>query len=328
MRMAVKVFLTVDTELSMPFDADWRGNELARVMERDILGKSTAGEFGIVSPMDLLDRHGLKAVFFVEPLFADAVGPARLREIVAMIQERGHEVQLHIHPEWLSRTEHPVVPCREAWDMRAFSEEEQATLLGRAIENLTAAGAPRPVAFRAGNYGADRATLRALAGHGIRFDTSYNKPFLGGVCRLESLGTLLQPAAVDGVYELPVTFFDTWPLDPRPLQLCACSSAEIENVLRQAWKRGWHSVVLVSHSFELIKRPRDGEHVPPPNRVVIRRFERLCRFLAAHRDRFETAGFTDLDPADFPAEQPAEPLRSTVPRTAWRILEQIVSNVA
>jgi peptidoglycan/xylan/chitin deacetylase (PgdA/CDA1 family) len=49
--------------------------------------------------MDVLDAHGMKAVFFVESLFPCVLGPERLREIVQMVQERGHEVQVHLHTE-------------------------------------------------------------------------------------------------------------------------------------------------------------------------------------------------------------------------------------
>src|SRR6478609_6242763 len=96
----LNVFITVDTEV-WPLLPDWREAGLTRDIDRDIYGNTPSGSYGISYQMDVLDRHGLKGVFFVEPLFAEVAGRDRLRAIVAEIQGRGHEVQVHIHPEWL-----------------------------------------------------------------------------------------------------------------------------------------------------------------------------------------------------------------------------------
>jgi len=322
----LNVLYTVDTEISAPLRPDWRETGLRDDLARDIHGRTGSGDFGIGFQMDLLDRHGLTGVFLVEALHPDAAGPAPLREIVAAVR-RPHEVQLHLHTEWLGRMEASILPGRTGQHIRQFTEDEQAALLARGIANLEAAGAPRPIAYRAGNYGADRATLRALARNGIRFDTSYNIPYLDGDCDLASLGTLYQPRAVDGLAEYPVTSFFDRPGAVRHLQLCACSAGEMEWVLTEAWRRQWGSVVIVSHSFELIRRPATAEARASPNRVVVRRFGRLCRFLERHRDRFRSVGFADLDPDDLPSSQPPAPLVSAWPRTAWRMAEQLLSRV-
>jgi hypothetical protein len=93
------------------------------------------------------------------------------------------------------------------------------------------------------------------------------------------------------------------------------SSGEIEAALRHAEAHGHPLVTIVSHSFELASR--DGRRV---NRLVRRRFERLCAFLAAHRAALPTARIDALPPfAPAPASQPlpARPLR-----TARRLVEQ------
>lgn len=323
-----RVLLTIDTELSQPFPADWKERGLGATMERDIFGRTAAGEFGIGFQMDALDRYGLKGIFFVDSLCADAAGPAVLEEIVGLIRGRGHEVQLHLHTEWLRRGAPGLLPGRTGQHIHQFTRDEQAQLIARGIENLRACGVPAPVAFRAGSYAANLDTLRALAQNGIRFDTSHNRSFLGGSCALaSSVGDLWQPAELEGVLEFPVTCFRDRPGSFRPLQLCACSIGEMKAVLRQALARGWHSVVLVSHSFELIRRPADPAQPATPNRLVIRRFERLCRFLGRHKEQLPTAGFLDLDPASIPAQQPSGPLASHLPRTLWRMVEQAVSSV-
>jgi hypothetical protein len=93
--------------------------------------------------------------------------------------------------------------------------------------------------------------------------------------------------------------------------------------LTQAWREGWDSFVIVSHSNELIGRRKQTARPPVPDRIVITRFERLCAFLAGNLDKFRTATFAGLGP---PAAAPAptRPLRSRVDRTAGRVAQQLV----
>ena len=325
----VNVFITVDTEIS-PRTRDWRAEDFPRHYRRDIEGATARGDFGVAHQINVLDEYGLKGVFFVEPLFADVVGPEPLRRIVDLVQSRGHEVQLHLHTEWLAHmpADRSPLPGRTGNDIKDFSEDEQTVLLARGLENLRACGARNVTAFRAGNYGANFATLRALARNGIRYDTSHNTCYLDSACDMRTDDECFQhPRKIEGVYEFPITYFHDWPGHRRHAQLCACSAAEMEAALMAAWRAGRYAFVLVSHSFELIRRPRSlGPARPDP--VVARRFIRLCRFLADNRDKFVTRGFNDIDPASIPpGPASAEPLHSSVFRTAGRAAGQLVRRV-
>lgn len=322
----LRVFLTIDTE-SWPRRPDWRETSMRQDVEREIYGVTAQGTFGISYQMDVLEAHGLKAVFFVESLFACAAGLEPLRRIVESIVRRGHEVQLHIHPEWLKWMDGSLLPGRTAHNLKDLSEKEQETLIAAGLENLRRCGIERPCAFRAGNYGANFDTLRALARLGIAYDSSYNACYLDSDCGLRTGKRLLRPMRMHGVHEFPIAFFSDWPGHIRHAQLCACSSRELRKALENAWRTGWHSFVLVSHSFELVRgRRRPG--VPlEPDWVVIRRFERLCRYLADHADQFVTYGFADVDPAELRGNSPASPLKSPVYRTAERFLEQLARRV-
>jgi peptidoglycan/xylan/chitin deacetylase (PgdA/CDA1 family) len=320
---SLNVFITVDTEC-WPRQPDWRETGLRDDARREIFGDTPQGEFGIGYQMRLLNSYGLKAVFFVESLFACGAAAERLREIVSAIQAEGHEVQLHIHSEWLTWIEQSPLPTRTGQNMKDFTEEEQAVLVGVALANLREAGAKGVCAFRAGNYGADFNTLRALSRNGIRCDTSYNAAYLGSDCGLRTSECLLQPTELLGVCEFPITWFRDYPGHLRHAQLCACSFAEMRGALLQAWRQGWYSFVLVSHSFELLKRRKRPGVAPLPDQTVVKRFELLCEFLAANRDKFTTRGFTELNERDIPLEVPARPLRSTISRTAGRLAEQLM----
>jgi hypothetical protein len=323
----LNVFLTVDTEV-WPLTPEWRETRLAREMEHYIYGVARDGRYGLPFQMDVLDRHGLKAVFFVEALFASAVGLGPLREIVGMIRARGHDVQLHLHTEWLSHMSDPLLGDKIGQHLKDFSEDEQALLIARGLENLRACGVERVCAFRAGNYGANFATLRALARHCLPYDTSYNACYLDSACDLRTPALLLQPVWLHGVHEFPISFFRDRPRHYRHAQLCACSSRELEHALTGAWERGWYAFVLVTHSGELLKRRLHPEELARVDGIVVRRFERLCRFLASHRDRFRTAVFSDLAPETIPPLAPSRPLSSGIHRTAWRLIEQAAQRLA
>src|SRR5690606_22024273 len=72
-RKPLNVMITVDTEI-WPRCHDWRERRLQGDIARDILGQTPNGRYGIGYQAQLLAQHGLKAVFFVEALFACEVG--------------------------------------------------------------------------------------------------------------------------------------------------------------------------------------------------------------------------------------------------------------
>lgn len=319
----LNVFITVDTEV-WPWANGWREAVLGDDLRRDIHGITPEGEFGIPYQVDMLNAHGLKGVFFVESLAASVVGLEPLREIVSLIQDRGQDVQLHLHTEWLRWMTESILPGRNGLNIKDFTLDEQTTLLARGLENLRAAGATGVDAYRAGNYGANLDTLRALARNGVVYDSSYNFCDPESHCGIKTDGLMLQPARLDGVVEFPISFFRDRPGHHRHFQLCACSTGELENVLMQAWKRRWHSVVLVSHSFELIDRRLGTGGPPKADLVLVDRFRRFCRFLDQNRDKFRTSTFAEIDPATLPdpAAAPVEPLKSNLFLTSQRYASQ------
>ena len=322
----LNVFITVDTE-SWPSGTNVKGEDFLQAMHQDIYGITSVGEFGIRYQIELLNRYGLKACFLLESLSADLFGRAHLSEIVKVIQEGGHEVQLHIHTEWLERIPDSMLPGRTGQHIRNFTEDEQTQIISRGLENLRGSGAKNVCAFRAGNFGANFDTLRALARNGITYDTSHNTCFLGAACDMPTPTMFMQPKNIGGVYEFPVSFFrDRWS-HFRPAHINACSTAEMEHALLSAWKQGWSSFVVVSHSFELIHRRRKGRGQPRPNYIVVKRFEKLCQFLADNRDKFTTTMFSYLDPQAIPCELPAQPIQSNLFRTAQRYSEQLLSRM-
>jgi hypothetical protein len=252
----VQVAITIDTELSVA--AHRAGRSIESNLAAAVYGECAEGAFGIDYQIETLNRYALKAVFFVEALAAGALGHAALERIVETVLNGGHEVQLHVHTEWLPYLDDDPVDGRRGDNLADFSVADQKELIARGLDYFRQAGAPAPVAFRAGNFGADNRTLEALAKLGIAYDTSYNEAFLGEACRIRADPPLRHETVLAGVREIPVTCFRDALRHCRPAQLCAISFREMRAMLVAAEAGERATFVIVSHSFELLNRSRNG----------------------------------------------------------------------
>ena len=302
--MATQVLLTVDTELRW----DWRNSPW---QENLALSFDPAG-VGVSYQLDRLAAHGLKACFFVDPMPALHYGIEPIRRMVEPILAAGQEVQLHLHPSWAD-TANPV------FELTGLDRARQAELIAIARDLLIEAGAPSPTAFRSGSYAADIATLQALAAAGIGYDSSHNGSHHPWPSDLPLDPRRMAPALVEGVVEVPITHIEPRSGGLRHLQICAVSFEEMRAALLHAAAEGHPVVNIVGHSFELAAR--GGRRANP---LLVRRFERLCRFLGQERERLPTAFFTEL--VGLPLDSEAEPLRTGAVRTAARMAEQAWGN--
>lgn len=312
-----KVLYTVDTELSL--GSHQRGVDPETNLQQSVFGVCADGAFGIGYQMQRLDAHGLKGVFFVDPMPADVFGLDIIKRIIAPILDAGHDVQLHIHTEWLKHM--PVDPLngRRGTNIGAFSEADQTILLGRATELLVAAGAPQPTAFRAGNYGADDTTLKVLATLGFRYDSSFNPAYLGDPCRITLPATTVNAVFANGLTEFPVSCIHDLPGRLRHAQLCALSAWELRAALTHAVSERQQAFTIVSHSFELLSRDRKRA-----NLQIVKRFEAMCAFLANPANALSTAVFADSPEPD-PAEGSSRRLPADKRRTIHRIGAQLLA---
>ena len=314
------VIISIDAEIA-PHTSDWQRDCGRFAADRDLYGIIERGERGLRYQLDVIERHGLKAVVFLEALSAGVLGLDLLTEVVRLVQNRGHEVGLHLHTEWLDYYRRPLLGERCGRNMADFAEDDQVRLIDRGLENLSRAGASRIPALRAGNGGASTATLRAARRSGIAIDSSYFAPHLNGVCRLPSDPELSHPARLEGIVEVPITWFRDGFNRIRPAQLCACSTGELELILKDAWSRGRRVVTLLLHSFELVRR-RLPEQPQKVMRLHDHRLLELCRMLATNNDKFVSATFGELDPNTIVGDVAPGCLRSPLGRTIRRYCEQ------
>lgn len=314
-----RAIISFDTELSAGLYQ--RGVDARANFESSILGRCREGDFGIYFQMDMLERHGLKGVFFVDPMPALVHGRGVIEAIVGPIVQRGHEVQLHLHTEWLAFARFNPAGRLTGRNIGDFPLAAQKKLIVFARDTLVAAGAPRPVAFRAGNFGANDDTLRALANLGFAFDSSFNGAWAGHGCEISLDPGNLGMRIHQGLCEVPVGGLLDRANRFRPAQLCAMSEEEMRDALDHSAASGAIQFSAFSHSFELLSRDR-----AVPNRLAIERMEALCRAVADD-PRVSSGGFATLPappsrPGRIPAAAP-KPLR-----TLRRVVEQGIGHLA
>lgn len=296
------VYLTIDTECSM--GGAWDSPTLVPVTpERAILGVSGTHRYGAPLIMDLLEEHGLRGSFFVEVFAAAVVGEAPVSATCREIVARGHDVQLHLHPVFRyyeRRRKGLIAPDQLPSHMDRIgghSPAQQTELLEEGVSVFERLVGRKPVAFRAGNYAADHATLAALEKVGIRYDTSFNAAYLGSSCLITDVAVTNSPWRTGSLWEIPVTVFSTGtgPLSGvKPLEISAVSFREIRSVLEQAERLGMGTATMVLHSFSLFKKADFQFSRIRPDRLLVRRLGRLCAYLGANRDRFRVSTFSEL----------------------------------
>lgn len=318
-----RVFITIDTEYSSGLYTGPGAVDRADNFARSIGCNTPDGSAGIPHKLALLAEHGQKAVFFVDPMPALVWGVAAIEDIVGPIVEAGQDVQLHCHTEWLEHagSANPLASKATGKNLYEFSFEDQCAILDFARSALIAAGAPAPVAFRAGNYGANDDTLRALAAIGIDYDSSHCPALAGtGACRIGLGAEDRDPVGHMGVIEVPAGAIGTMGGGLRHAQLTALSLNELLCAIRHARDSGRDSFTLVSHSFELINRRRMAV-----NPIVRRRFGGLIKALGSMRG-VTTGTYAETPPALRLTGGANQPLPANPMRTGIRLAEQLVSN--
>lgn len=315
----MRVVLTFDVEV---WCKDWQSldEDFPRAFERYVFGRSKAGEYALPHTLQVLQRHGIQAVFFVEPLFAARFGVRYLKTIVELIQEAGQEVQLHLHPEWTDEIDPPPLPDipgkRQHLCHYSLDEQERLIALGKSL--LTEAAGKPPSVFRAGSFAANRDTFLALARNDIWQDSSIDATRPYSVADMREFWNVHANGVIHGVTSYPLSVFRDGMGRLRHAQIGSCSTAELVQAMRAAHRLGWSHFVVLSHNFELLQTGS-----AEPDRIAVRRFEHFCAYLARHRHLYEVGDFGSPNAAErAPETMPSAGMAATGRRYAEQALRR------
>jgi len=293
----INVFITIDTEHSI---GGAFGDKNLRPVGNDkrVWGKIEDKFFGIPLIMDIAEAFDLRLTFFVEVLNKYFFGEDETKKVCEYIMNRGHVIQLHLHPNYLNFTLNNPLEKRYSDFIGTYPLEKQIELIREGIEILIRNGVPRPIAFRAGCFGANEETLRALKTIGVLIDSSYNMAYVGDTCLLDH-HKINDLTYLNEIWEFPVTnFVESIKIRPKrfkPLDINGVSFQEMKSVLNRAKQSGPYNITIILHSFSFIQ-PYDLQYkVIKPRSHVIRRFQRLCYFLKQNSEVFEVKTFGSLN---------------------------------
>ena len=289
------VFITFDVECGM--GGAWGDATLKPVPPaRGVWGKYGPRELGLPWIVEILEHSGLAATFFVESFMEDQGYPGEGERICHYLLDHGQDVQLHIHPNHRHYgLKQRGLPAPFTDNIADLGPADQLALLCEGSDRVRRWAGRRPVAFRAGNMAASEDTLRQLETAGIPIDSSYTLPYAGRQCRFSAdqlyngskwYGQTLE-MALSGFCQPIVSEMGR----SKPLDLMGISFEECRNAIRLIRGAGADAVMIL-HSFSLFKVRNVQYDGGSPNRIVARRFRRLCEWLAAERLPVRT--FSDL----------------------------------
>ena len=284
----INVFITVDTEHSIGGAFGDRNLKPVGNQKR-IWGKVGDKSFGIPLMMDIAETYNIRLTFFVEVLNKYYFGEEETKKVCEYILNRGHDVQLHLHPNYLNFNS--PNPCQQNYSdfIGIYSLAEQIELISEGIKVLIQNGVSKPIAFRAGCFGANQDTLKALKENGFLIDCSYNRAYIGETCFLKDNG-INDLTYLNEIWEFPVTnFVESTKVRPKrfkPLDINGVSFQEMRSVLNQAKESGPRNITIIMHSFSFLK-PYDVQYNKiRPRWNVIRRFRNLCQYVSENSDYF------------------------------------------
>lgn len=322
-----EICITVDTEFTVN-GAFHDPDRCAPIGEDSVTCRAGGREQGLGFMLETFAAHGIAATFFVEALNTVHFGDAPMGRVVERLLAAGQDVQLHLHPCWLTfdradwRSRLDVEPPND--DCSGRSRDEVGALIARGLSALRRWGVAAPAALRTGNLQTDRTVYAAMAEAGLSLASNVglglsvpDDPALRLACGRHRIGAVL---------EVPVTTYTQLRLGGqrwrRLLTTTASSFAETRALLRRARAAGLSPVVLLTHASEFAKGEGAARRA---NRVNQRRLALLCRFIAAHPDEFVPASFAASGPR-WQAEPPQPAHELTAPPAA--VAARVVSNAA
>jgi len=289
-----QICITVDTEFSI---AGHFGDPGKRppVAEPMVYGEVNGREEALGFMLDTFARYGIAATFFVECGNYYFFGDEPMRSVVRRLQAAAQDIQLHVHPVWLSFITDPAVGT--------FPRDDHCT--GRSPEALTQVFSlcmdvferwvgRRPLALRTGSLRTDDNVFRVMSALGIPLSSNI------------ALG-VFEPAEpelhhcsgrhlIHGVMELPVFTYQDMQLggsgNRKSLQITSCSWPEMRQLLLRARRAGVENIVILTHPSEFIKKSDYRYTRITRNRVNQQRLVRLCEFISRHPQDFCAVDFS------------------------------------
>jgi hypothetical protein len=277
------VILTVDVE-AFPYRAH------RDPLDTLIWGKAGDEEYGIGMMMDIADKYNVHLVFFLDYGEFDIYGQPLLdvgREII----RRGHDLQVHLHPDFIAPAFFTTRGLQRHIDMYTAPQDIAKALILHVLDLHLRVSPLAPIAFRGGSFRYNRHILEALRDCGFLIDSSHSahnysaKSFTPKVHRARSLSAQYRWDV--GIAELPVSCLPYF----RAKQTLAeyhfllantndLVEAHVEYLDNYFTLFGIDAVaVMVLHSWNFFNWDVDEKKFTTPNPSYLKKFDELLNFI-------------------------------------------------
>lgn len=283
------VIVTVDAETPSP-------SVLGEFPFPEQLHAEVNGEgVGIARMMDIADSYHVPITIFFDVFEQAKFGEATVRAMATEIDARGHDVQLHTHPEWIG----------DRLYMNEYTLAEQKEIVRQGKILLQSWLGKAPVVHRTGTYAANEDTLEALRENEIFFDSSwyFSNPQASGLESLhfpvnalsERMGVVQFPVSVMRVAEK--AFLLRHELPPlyryKKIDIDSCSLGELKAAFAEIARSELDVVTLFLHSFSFVKKWGKDSTAHKADRDDIEDFSQILDYLT------RTPGFAVISSAGF-----------------------------
>jgi hypothetical protein len=285
----LQILITIDTEIGE------LGKYRPNAFETFIEGKVDDKEVGYRSIMDILDKYNAKGEFFVDIYPYKQIGEDKFALLCQNITKRGHNVQLHTHPS--------MAFDKNRIYMHQYSLKEQIEILGLGKRKIKEWISKYPVAHRAGGYGINEDTFRALENIGIYYDSSY---FYGNDNCKVYYDIKNVPFKVGNITEIPITvfkritnrsFFSINIYQREYFQKHDIRYGATEDEIKELISKSDNdiNIILFFHSFNFLKLPynfrtkRYGKI--SINKKMMEKFENIIKWISLQNN----CSFTTID---------------------------------
>lgn len=261
---------------------------------------------GVDYIIDVCNRHGIRATFFMDAMGATRWGEEQVKMICDLVQESGHEIQLHLHPNVAQ-----IDGFSDEFDtLWRHDLETQVRLLGLGVEILQRCGVAKVAAFRAGALAANKDTLTAMEQHGLTLGSNRDLDLKSSLeSKLNDVFPVRNDVSrVGAVTDLPVSVLRS-PLSwidgtYRHLEVCATGVLEMRDGLRKLAEAGVTCATILTHPKEFFYM-REARHAVAIDKNR-RRLDALVAFLATWPDADVLTISQCMDHTELPAASPPE----------------------
>ncbi|GAB3100024.1 hypothetical protein GCM10027217_18830 [Pseudomaricurvus hydrocarbonicus] len=285
--------ITIDTEFSIAGHFQDPDN-LKPVSHPLVYGETHSGQQGLGFILDTFSSYDVTGTFFVETANASYFGDGPIATVINDLQKANQDIQLHVHPVWLSfdkSVKAGQFPRQDDCAGQTYSYLKQVFSI--CLDTFKRLTGRMPEAIRTGNLRADVTTYQVIRDLGIPLSSN----IATGVFTPPDQRLHLDSGRhhIEGVMEMPVFTYQDGNLfgrdNKKSLQITSCSWPEMKCILLQARRLGIEQVVILTHPFEFFKSADPQYKTLTRNRVNQNRLLQLCRFIKEHNQDFVAADF-------------------------------------